>query len=57
MCPIARMLKPWVRHTVCDNHRVAVFNGFVGNGCGQVNCEEDRVLLYPGFVERSFEEH
>jgi hypothetical protein len=45
------------RLTVCDDDRVAVFNGLVGNGCGEVNCEEDRVLLYPGFVERSFEEH
>lgn len=51
------MSTPWMQLTVCDNNRVAVFNCFIGNGRGEVNGEEDRVGLYPGFVERSFQEH
>lgn len=46
-----------MRLTVCDDNRVAVFNGFIGNGRSEVNGEEDRVVLNPGFVERSFEQH
>ena len=55
--PIANMLSPWMRLTVCDDNRVTVFNGLVGNGCSEVNSEEDRVFLYPGVVERSFKQH
>lgn len=51
------MWTPWMRLTVCDDNRVAIFNGFIGNGCSEVNGEEDRVGLYPGFVERSFQKH
>lgn len=41
------MLTPWMRLTVCDDNRVAVFDGFIGNGRGEVNGEEGRVGLYP----------
>lgn len=53
-----RVVGHWVSglRTVGYHDRVFAGDGFICDSLGEVDCEEDRVLLSAGVVERCFEE-
>lgn len=50
-------LDHWTGHTVGHHNRVLALDRFICDGCGEVNGQQDRVLLAPRWIEGGFKEH